>query len=124
VTGQRLCRRSGDPIFESADVGFVRQIQTDPGGEVGALLWEAEPDRFAARYPDSRIIESYGQEYWPPGCIDYWVYVEAKSRQVRLSVEGWHGPDQILDVTGDGIHDGLAIGEAFAHILRVPSPHR
>lgn len=55
-----------DPVFASADVGFVRQIQSDPAdGLVQALLWEADPLRFAERYPDSRIVDSYGDE-WPP----------------------------------------------------------
>lgn len=40
-----------DPIFEAADVGFERQVQytDDQQKEVVALLWEADPQRFAER---------------------------------------------------------------------------
>ena len=67
----RLC----DPVFEAADVGFVRQVMHagDDRTRVDALLWEAEPQRFAERYPESGIIETYGQEQWPGvPCIDFW----------------------------------------------------
>jgi len=115
----RLC----DPVFESADVGFVRQTAHDPGsGIITSLLWEADPVRFAERYPDSDVIESYGPDDWPPHCIDYWVYVDANARQAHISTEGWSSRDEILDLSGDGVHDGLAIGSAMARILRVPPP--
>jgi hypothetical protein len=57
-----------------------------------------------------------------PDCIDYWVYMDADSRQARVSVEGWSHNDHTVDLTGDGVHDGLAIGEVVARILRVAPP--
>ena len=70
-------RRDRD-VFDAADVGFVRQIQVRRSGESAfaslsemtgiaeevALLWEADPELFAERYPDSGIVESYGEQ-WP-----------------------------------------------------------
>ena len=54
-----------DPVFEAADVGFVRQVQyAGPGyRRVDAMLWEADPEQFAARYPDSGVAESYGRQW-------------------------------------------------------------
>jgi hypothetical protein len=111
-----------DPVFAAAAVGFVRQQLPDYGGDVvPALLWEAEPARFAERYPDSGIVRSYGDQ-WPAPCIDYWVYVDAADGQARLSVEGWSLGQLSMGLTGDGPRDGLALAEAFARILRVPPP--
>jgi|Tabmets5t2r1_1033131.scaffolds.fasta_scaffold08799_2 hypothetical protein len=113
-----------DPIFESANVGFVRQVQSSPGSRhVTDLLWEADPRRFAQRYPDSRIIDSYGPD-WPPPCIDYWVYLDGDSHQARLSVEGWSLDDETIDLSGSGELDGIRIGHSVARILRVPGPRQ
>jgi len=79
------------------------------------------PRRFAERYPDSRIVDSYGDE-WPPPCIDYWVYLERDARQVRISAEGWGYVDDVLDMSGEGVLDGIGIGNAMAHILGVAPP--
>ncbi len=64
-----------DPVFEAAGVGFLRQpLSGAPGESVSALLWEADPGRFAEGYPDIEIIDSYGLEQWPGvHCIDYGV---------------------------------------------------
>jgi hypothetical protein len=113
-----------DPVFTAADVGFVRQQLPDYGSDaVPALLWEAEPARFAERYPDSGIVRTYGDQ-WPAPCIDYWVYVDAAAGTALLSVEGWSLGRESLDLTGDGARDGLVLAEAFARILRVPPPDR
>jgi hypothetical protein len=111
-----------DPVFESADVGFVRQVQRDRRGRIDALLWEADPRRFAQRYPDSGIINSYGLDQWPPYCIDYWVYVDADACQARISVEGWNFGEEVLDLSGDGRLDGVRISDTMARILKVPPP--
>jgi len=127
----RIC----DPVFESADVGFVRQMSVRRAGEIAfvglpemtdtaeevALLWEADPGQFAERYPDSRIVESYGEQWPNVPCIDYWVKVDGRDGQARLTIEGWPDPND-LSLTGDGTRDGLAIGTVVAAILRVPSP--
>lgn len=79
----------------AAEVGFVRQAQyADEAHQVvAALLWEADPIKFAARYPDSGIVETYGEDAWSGvHCIDYWGF------------------------------DGSAIADTFARILGVPSP--
>ena len=113
-----------DPVFAAADVGFTRQVQVGEGrDDVASLLWEADPGRFAARYPDSGIVESYGRENWAGvHCIDYWVYVDHDARQARLSLEGWSLTDEVLDLTADGVRDGRVIGNAVARILRVAPP--
>ena len=114
-----------DPIFEAAQVGFVRQaVHSDEAGQVvNALLWEADPANFAARYPDSGIVESYGPEQWPDvHCIDYWVYVDHEQRRCRISVEGWNLPDLIIELHGSSGLDGAAIADTLARILAVPSP--
>jgi hypothetical protein len=114
-----------DPVFEGADVGFVRQVQyaDDQQTEVVYLLWEADPQRFAARYPTSGIVETYGEDQWRTvHCIDYWINVDQASRRCRLSCEGWNLPELWLDLHGDGGRDGTAIADTFARILGVPSP--
>ena len=110
-----------DPVCESANVGFVRQILTQPSGGVSALLWEAEPLLFADRYPDSRIIEAYGPD-WPPHCVDYWIYINAESREARFSVEGLEPDNDLVQLTGDGLQDGPTLARVLAQILRVAAP--
>jgi hypothetical protein len=46
-----------DPVFESADVGFVRRVLRSETGLISALLWEADPQRFVERSPDSGLLE-------------------------------------------------------------------
>ena len=116
----RLC----DQVFEAADVGFVRQVQyAGPGNRrVDAMLWEADPEQFAARYPDSGVAESYGQQWRDVSCIDYWVHVDHHKRRCRLRVEGWNLPELTVHATGEGPLDGAAIASTFARILAVRSP--
>ena len=119
-----LVARECDPVFEAADVGFVGQVLYAEDQEtVVALLWEADPERFAARYPDSGIVETYGEEQWPGvHCIDYWVNVDHASGRCRLSAEGWNLPEIWLELSGRGDADGASIADTFARILSVPSP--
>ena len=59
-----------DPVLALADFGFGR---LPSNSRADALLWGADPVRFAERYPESGIIETYGQEQWPGvPCIDFW----------------------------------------------------
>lgn len=109
-----------DPVFEAADVGFARQVMRD-GDAVQSILWEAEAVEFAERYPDSGIIESYGDQ-WPAPCIDYWVYVDSDDGTAHLSVEGWGLTEKAVPLSGDGAADGRAIASIMAGILRVPPP--
>ncbi len=106
-----------DPVFEAADVGFT-QNQRGPS----AFLWEADPERFAARYPDSGIVESYGSGWSSAPCIDYWIYVETDRGQARLSVEGWNLVGLVVELSGNGELDGAALADVFARILGVRSP--
>lgn len=113
-----------DPVFESAGVGFVRQVLVDSStGEVNALLWEADPMMFAERYPDSGIVERYGARQWPAvNCIDWWAYLDSAKQQARLSVEGWNLPDLLLPLSYDGEEDGADLADVFARLLGVASP--
>jgi hypothetical protein len=120
---EEVCAKC-DPIFEAAGVGFSRQIlQSDPGGRiVSALLWEADPGKFAARYPDSGIVESYGEDQWRGvHCIDFWVHLDHADRTARICVEGWNLPEVFLRLRGDGF-DAMHLADLFARILGVPSP--
>ena len=79
--------------------------------------------KFASRYPDSGIVDSYGESQWPEvRCIDYWVYVDHERSRCRLSVEGWNLPELMIDLHGRSGLDGSAIADTFARILGVPSP--
>lgn len=113
----RLC----DQVFKQADVGFEGRFRA--GDTVTAFLWEADPRQFAARYPDSDIIESYGEEQWPGvHCIDYWVYVEPEQNRCRVSVEGWNLGEFFVETTGHSAHDGHNLASVLARILQVPWP--
>lgn len=109
-----------DPVFAAADVGFERQLQhPGPGSDdVTALLWEADPERFAARYPESGIDESYGGSLADVPCIDYWVYLDEPG-QARISVEGFGLPELLVPLTGHGTADGRQLAAVFARILGV-----
>lgn len=113
-------REACEPVFASADVGFVGS-KSNFVADRPTLVCEADPDRFAARYPDSGIERSYGDQ-WPPPCIDYWVYVDPVAMEARLSVEGWTSRDQIVDLSGHGPSDGQLLATSLAAILRVPPP--
>jgi len=109
-------------VFASADVGFVLQIMRT-SSQVTDLLWEADPTRFARRYPDSGIIETYGIEQWPTvPCIDFWIHLEPDRRRVALAYEGRNLPTLQLDVRGDATWDTPEIADVTARILGVPSP--
>ena len=81
------------------------------------MLWEADPQRFAQRYPDSGIQESYWG--WPQPCIDYWVYVDEPTRLALISTEGWTGGRHEIPLTGRGVEDARRISEVLGAILRV-----
>lgn len=117
-------RAACEPVFAVADVGFKWNGSVAFEAEHPTLLWEAEPARFARRYPDSRIEDSYGDQWPDVTCIDYWIYVDPVTLTARLSVEGWNGTDETVDLTSDGRLDGQRLASAFAHILGVESPHQ
>ena len=116
----RVC----DPVFAAADVGFERQIHEEPRRGITALLWEADPQLFAERYPDSGVVESYGTQWPDVTCIDFWVYLDAAEGTASTSTEGWTSEHEVRDLslTGDGTQDGRAIGAVMARILRVDPP--
>lgn len=115
-------RAACDPVFAAADAEFKWNDSVAFDAEHPALLWESDPARFAARYPDSRIEESYGDEWPGVSCIDYWVYVDPVAMVAYLSVEGWNRTDDSVDLTGDGRVDGRRLASEFAHILGVALP--
>ena len=49
-----MVRAACDPVFESADFGFLARVMMRED-TVDAVLWEADPVRFAGRYPDSEV---------------------------------------------------------------------
>lgn len=87
-------------------------------GEVGDMLWEADPLRFVERYPDSWIVESYGSQ-WPAPCIDYWVYVDVEARRARLSIEGWTVDQEEVALSGNGVEDAQRLRAVLAGALKV-----
>jgi hypothetical protein len=117
-------RGACEPVLEAADVGFVWNGFIAFDSERPALLWEAEPARFAVRYPDSRIEDSYGDQWPGVTCIDYWIYVDPMTMTARLSMEGRNGADDIVDLAGDGAVDGRRLAAQFAHVLGVELPRR
>lgn len=119
----QIVRTICDPIFDAADVGFIAQVHATDTGP--ALLWEAGPERFAAKYTDSDIAEYVaGIDDWssPADCVDYWVYVDARQQRAVFSVEGWDLPRWGIDLSGDGSRDGISIAREFARVLRVTGP--
>ena len=113
-----VCRRL-DALFESAHAGFVRSVPAEPvAGVVDAMLWEADAVRFAERYPDSGIIESYGDQ-WPAPCIDWWVYVDAGAGRAEISTEGWSDENQVIELSGHAAQDADRLAEILAGRLRL-----
>lgn len=84
-------------------------------GVIGDMLWEADAVQFAERYPDSGIIESYG-DLWPAPCIDYWVYVDTRERLAALSTEGWSFDNQQIPLSGYGPADADRL---YGHLARI-----
>lgn len=121
LTWRDAVRAACEPVFAAADVGFEWNESVAFDREHPALLWEADPARFAARYPDSGIEEAYGEQ-WPPPCIDYWVYVDPLVMTARLSAEGWSGLNDAVSLTGDGSRDGRVLAAKFGAVLRVVPP--
>jgi hypothetical protein len=112
-----------DPVFDAAGVDFEPQVIHDaPDGPVTALLWEADARLFAERYPDSGIAETYGKKWAGVSRLDYWVHLSSDPAEGRISIEGWDLPEETVRLTGDGTRDGVALGQVFARILRVPAP--
>lgn len=112
-----VCRRL-DAVFDATNAGFSRTSPEQPMiGVVDDMLWEANPIRFAERYPDSGIVESYGDQ-WPAPCIDYWVYVDVETRLATLSTEGWSVDRQEITLSGIGDEDADRLHEHLARILQ------
>ncbi|HLS46170.1 MAG TPA: hypothetical protein VK045_12105 [Ornithinicoccus sp.] len=112
-----VCRRL-DTLFYATDAGFSRSSPAQPvTGVVDDMLWEADPLRFAERYPDSGIVESYGEQ-WPAPCIDYWVYIDVGTRSATLSTEGWSHDNQEIALSGKGAEDADRLHEHPARILQ------
>lgn len=111
-----------DPVFLEADAGFRPHdgLAEEMPGAVTSLLWEADPRSFAARYPESPIVESYGDQWSGVHCIDYWVYVDAETRSCELSTEGWNLPQIRLGLSGRADVDGMEIAAVFRRILGLP----
>jgi hypothetical protein len=114
-------RAACEPVLVAADVGFRWNDHVPFADAHPAMLWEADPVRFATRYPGSGIQEEYGDQ-WPPPCIDYWIYIDQVDMTARLSVEGWNRSDENIELMGDGMADGWLPAAKFAQILGVTPP--
>ena len=123
VTWRDAVRLRCEPVFLAADVDFRWNDTVWSAGPQPALLWEADPVRFASRYPESRVQEAYGDQ-WPPPCIDYWIYVDPAEMTARLSGEGWHGMQDVFDLTGEGAVDGTMLAARLSQILEVDPRQR
>ncbi|MCE1177718.1 MAG: hypothetical protein LWW86_01600 [Micrococcales bacterium] len=119
-----VCERL-DAVFAAADAGFSRSAPQDPApARLEPMLWETDAGSFLARYPDSGIRASYGEQ-WPPPCIDYWVEVTEASTHAVLSVEGWSAQIDPIPLTGAGEEDAVHIADALATVLGVdPAPRQ
>lgn len=108
-----------EPVFIAAEVGFTRNQVNE-----SAMLWEADPGRFAERYPESEIIETYGEMQWPSvHCIDFWFYLDrGPEDEILVSFEGWDAPYELISVTGDADIDGRVLATRLAKHLRVGPP--
>lgn len=117
--------RECDRVFAAADVGFLRQEMPE-SGDVGAVvrsvLWEADAELFDAKYPGAGMRASYGEQQWPPPCIDYWLYLDEWPENARISVEGWGFPEVVLRLHGHPGFDAMSISAVFAKVLEVPMP--
>lgn len=103
-----------DCLFEATGAGFSRSMPGEPVDEqVGDMLWEADPMRFAERYPESWIVESYGDQ-WPAPCIDYWIYIDVDSRRATFSIEGFDVDPESVALTGDGSQDAERLRKVLA----------
>lgn len=111
-----VCRRL-DALFDSTNAGFTRSSPEQPmPGVVDDMFWEANPIRFAERYPGSGIVESYGDQ-WPAPCIDYWIYVDVHAGVATLSTEGWSVDRQEVRLSGIGDEDADRLHQRLARIL-------
>ncbi len=107
------------PVFDAAGVGFVWQCVTEPDGRLAALLWEADPRLFDARYPDAGLRESYGSQFDEAPCIDYWIHVDLAAQTARLNVEGWSLPEVVVPLSGHPSMDAARLAALVARLLGV-----
>ena len=111
-------REACEPVFASADVGFVWNQATFDAAQP-TLLWEADPERFAARYPDSGIERSYGDQV---AASLHRLLGVRRPRDARGSALG-RGLERLgahLRAERRWWPDGQLLATAFAAILRVP----
>jgi hypothetical protein len=101
-----------DPVFDAAEWGFVASAHNE------ALLWEADPAKFAARYPESRVIEAYGGDLADVHCIDFWIYMD-RPGYARLSPDGWDLPELHVPLLGWAEADGRSLAAVIGRILGV-----
>lgn len=77
---------------------WVEPVVTDAGFELSSfvisedehmvgVVYEAEPLDFLRRCPQSRLDESYGDQ-WPAPCIDLWLNFYRDARRIELELEG------------------------------------
>ncbi len=104
---------------------------TQADGRVSSVLYEAAPLDFVSRYPDSRLQDSYGDQ-WPPPCVDLWLKFDWDEKRTDLDLEGFDVDGRLQSLghaavairatrlTDDADEDARMIATALALVLGVP----
>jgi hypothetical protein len=115
--------------FEWNDSGAV----ADGDGRLVAVLYEADPLDFLRRYPQTRLDESYGDQ-WPAPCVDLWLKFDWDAGRAELDLEGFEVLDdldasgreglaqRVAELSGDVNEDAHMIATGLALVLGVSPP--
>ncbi len=123
-----------DPVLAQAGFSWNDSGEiSESDGRLVAVLYEADPDDFVRRYPQTRLQSRYGDQ-WPPPCVDLWLKFDWDARRIELDLEGFdvrhdlHGSGiQVLaeggtQLSGDANEDARAVAAALASVLSVTGP--
>ncbi|MEZ5193210.1 MAG: hypothetical protein R2734_12275 [Nocardioides sp.] len=107
-------------MLAAAEVGFVAaRLHRAPVTVVSNLLREADPHRYAARYPPTGVVESYGEQ-WPAPA---WTSGPTSSQPPGWAT--WRTTGEPLGrpgAAGDGRADVQSVARWLAELLGVPLP--
>ncbi|MDF8265597.1 hypothetical protein [Luteipulveratus flavus] len=117
----RAVKSRCDETLQRADVGFTAQDIHDEHGAVTAIMWQANPQRYAERYPDSAIVDSYGSQWPEVRDINCTLKLDESPHAVGLAIEGWGLPEVFVRVDQRGDRDGVQIANLLSRIFAVPN---